>query len=51
MVITCRLVVPKPQTLLISSPNESNFFTITDLYSVFFSVLIDEVSECMFAFM
>ena len=43
-------VVPDSHTLLTSTPSGSKFFTVIDLCSAFFSVLVDEANQYIFVF-
>ena len=49
-VILAYPIVPNPVTVLLSIPSNSTQYTVVDLCSAFFTVLIDPESQFLFAF-
>ena len=50
-VIPCHPVVPNPHTILKLIPPNTQFFTVRDLCSTFFSIPVHPDSQYLFAFM
>lgn len=50
IVISQHPIVPNPYMLLPSIPTGSEFFTVINLYSAFFSIPVDEANQYLFAF-